>query len=518
MKNWIYTLFLALGVVACFDDDSSLGTHPVGEIEIGKMKDTSMVSHVGNVLRILPEVKAGYSEEEMSYAWYLDNGKNDNGYRANKIADTKELALEVDLPSGEYTIILEAKAINSYTQTSTFKLRAFSGYAQGFYILKETAGGGTEVDLFAQNQLMPDIMTSELGAPLQGKPITMSVVYGNGYIDDETLEMSEANMLHVFTEQDYRAFRTEDMKPIFSRENMRFDPIPAEEKLYTIVQAFGLSGLSSVGFYSGDAGASSGKWAPAKTEDGGSKQVQVLQMEQGGVLYWNNSTHSLYSYDRNMDYAEEMAYELPEGYDASSLECIASGLNYIGSDEAWFLCEDNQGKRLLIDVKCEMISWGWFENEVEARAVPADKHLATGNIIAGNGRDAQVLYVVDNGSVYLYNLATESETPITLQGCTGEITYVSNGYLQYQVFSNGALISAQDCYNYLIVATRNGAGYNLYFYDGLIGGVPKGKAKHVVTGDSGTVKAVRYCSSMLKTDDMMNALFSYQGPLYPYGD
>ena len=59
MKNLlanILLLFFAASLTSCFDDDSTLGTIDVPDIEIGELRDTIIVSYVGNILHVSPEV------------------------------------------------------------------------------------------------------------------------------------------------------------------------------------------------------------------------------------------------------------------------------------------------------------------------------------------------------------------------------------------------------------------------------------------------------------------------------
>ena len=71
----LLSLFVVLGMTACYEDESSLGTIEVGKIEIADLQDMSVVSYSDNVLHIEPDVKAGYPEEEMRYAWYIHGGE-----------------------------------------------------------------------------------------------------------------------------------------------------------------------------------------------------------------------------------------------------------------------------------------------------------------------------------------------------------------------------------------------------------------------------------------------------------
>ena len=49
-------LFFLLSMTACYEDDSTWGTETIPDIEIGKFRDTSIVSYNGNKLEVIPDV------------------------------------------------------------------------------------------------------------------------------------------------------------------------------------------------------------------------------------------------------------------------------------------------------------------------------------------------------------------------------------------------------------------------------------------------------------------------------
>ena len=212
-------------MTACFDDDSTLGTIDVPGIEIGELRDTLITSYVGNVLHVSPEVTTAYPESDLTYAWYyyqnVSSGTSndlEDGFRTNKIADTKDLDYEVNLSTGSYTLVLEVTSkTNNYSATATMTLTTVTSFSNGFYILKETADGNTEVDLLATDGLIEGLMSNVLGEPLAGAPLNLSITYNHPYINPDDLQMGATSMLHVFSEGDYHSFRTEDMLETFNR-------------------------------------------------------------------------------------------------------------------------------------------------------------------------------------------------------------------------------------------------------------------------------------------------------------
>ena len=73
-------------------------------------------------------------------------------------------------------------------------------------------------------------------------------------------------------------------------------------------------------------------------------------------------------------------------------------------------------------------------------------------------------------------------------------------------------------FDYLLVGINNGDDYSLYFYDGLVSGVPKGEYFQVVKG-KGTVKGVRYLSLTFDPSSWSRVYDYYlgcNGPCYPF--
>ena len=511
-------LFTVLGMAACFEDDSTLGTHEVGNIEIAALRDTSIISYSGNVLHVEPLVTAGYSEDEMNYAWYIHGGQFDEdgdvpgGYRTNCNSEEKVLDYEVNLPSGVYTLTFEAQASNGYTKTTRMQLTVSTPFSQGFYILKETADGNTEVDVLTQDGLRPDLMAEMSGSALPGKPLGMSVVYSNGYINEENQQMESANMLHVTSENDYRGFRTEDLQQVFDLSTLMYSPLEADEMPLNMLESItSIYMATDKGVYTTDnayMGATSSKFGLPLME-GGSKHI--LKVANNFIVFWNEQEHCLAE-----AYPSELSWELPAGYEAENLNCIASGFNaYNGVETGWFLLEDGTtGGRLLAFVTGDYNSG---VSVTEVREVVAGTHLAEGNLFASVGLGVDALYVVHNNALYMYNFSTEQEVNVPLAGLdNGTIHYIGNNYMNVRDFY-GENVAGN--FNYLLVATGEGSNYKLHFYDDLVSGAPVGSPFQTIEG-TGEVKGVRYLSLTFSVSEWMNSsnMFTGEvyGPCYPF--
>ena len=225
----LWIVFTLVGLASCFEDESSLGG-TLGKIEIEKLRDTTIISYSGNRLEIRPVIVSDYTEEQLAYVWYMFNTKYNEyssdglpeGYRDCPVAEGRDLSYEVNLAPGTYTFVLEVTAKDGYVQTSTMNLSVSTNFSDGFYVLKETAAGGTELDIVTKDGLTADLLTARLGTPLQGTPANLSVIYYQSYINEETQKMAAANMVHVFTGKDYLGLRSEDLAPVFDRTNLLF--------------------------------------------------------------------------------------------------------------------------------------------------------------------------------------------------------------------------------------------------------------------------------------------------------
>ena len=131
MKKYIIILACSLlGVVSCYDDDSHVATKLLNDIVIDGLKDTSAIS-CSTVLDLIPEV-SGYSEEELSYAWYIYGGEfekqTDKGYRTVQIDSVKNLSWAVDVKKGDYTLVFEVTNKESGYAVMKEEINCFNGF------------------------------------------------------------------------------------------------------------------------------------------------------------------------------------------------------------------------------------------------------------------------------------------------------------------------------------------------------------------------------------------------------
>lgn len=475
---FILMLFM-LGTTSCYHDDSSLPSvdKRIKEIAVGKMDDVNALAF--SILNITPVVN-GYPEDQLDYAWYIyGNNLKDtqDGYRTYKIGDKKTLSYKVDVKAGQYTIVFEAtERATGYAVTSEVSLTVSTLFSQGFYILKETPDGNTDIDLYNvdNEQFLSNVLSSTQGKPMKGKPKFMSIVYDQLYLSPETAQTTSSTSLFVSSGQnEFACFRTNDLLKIFDRSSLLFDQMEEDEIPYSIVTA-------ACNYYFSSKGV---RTAPLKDEyatgkmsypldEGGSQYIQPC--DGTGFLYWNEQKHSLMYVDNNR--AERIEY-FDGNIPWKDLHAVSSGWNHLaGENTIWFLLESTNRQRYLVLLN--------KKHEVtEVRRLASNLHIAQAEIVAGNALTAYSLYAVDNNKLYQYSMdvvGTET-SPLSVDNLPADekIVYLSDIFFAEE-------------FDYIVIGTQNNDVYTLYMYK-IKGGHPYGSPVHTIKG-TGKLKNVRYVS------------------------
>ena len=195
---------------SCFSDNSSLGDpESVPTIQIAEIPEQSIVSYTGSHLQITPEINSVYNDSQLQYTWYLyiDKEHDEAGFRKNVIGTERNLDYEVNLSSGLYVVCLEVKVKETgLAQYARTNLSVSTEFSDGFYILKETEDGNSDIDLSTSTGMYTDVIQMLKGNHLQGKPVSLAMVYQQNYVNPDDNEMEMTNMLNVFTTEEYRGY------------------------------------------------------------------------------------------------------------------------------------------------------------------------------------------------------------------------------------------------------------------------------------------------------------------------
>lgn len=508
MKKCILPLCLCLMACfsACFDDDSTVATEAKRPHEIKveglPQKDTSVVAF-STTLELTPTVQ-GYSDDELAFHWYIYGGQfgEKSEYRKNVIGEEKKLSYPVELKIGRYSVICEAThKATGYFGLVEFSLNVTSAYSDGFYALKETADGNSDLDFYnyQEKETMNDLLQRKYGAPLSGKPRGMNAVYRKVHIDQTTLLSTYATGLFVaHGKNDFALYNTVDMSLMFDRSSLYFstmeeDEIPyamatGENNYYFSNKGITFEGLGG-GFFSSEY--ATGKLAAAEGA-GGSSIVQAFNGRE--LSYWSESERCLMRTDG-------YPIEYKDGYTGIQIPfeqatAIASGWNWnAGENTIWYLFDvENDGRYLALLQKGAIIEVRHLDNTLS---------LAQAEIIAGQGLQGSFIYSIKDNQLYRYSMIEQGETALNMPSLpAGSVAYMANLFYE----SN---------FDYLVVGVQNGNAYSVAMYK-IEGGRLTEAPKHTFTG-TGTLKKICYAIPM--DSDMPNFyafIYDWAAPTFPY--
>lgn len=490
-------------MTSCFEDDSKEG-QPISDITIADFEEStySKVSFKGQTLVINPTIDTEYAESDLEYEWTIvpiqDHYATKEFEQPVVISTEKNLNYEVSLAPKSYTVCLKVSSkSNGYTVTKTATLIANSEFSQGFYILKENAEGNSELDLLLKDGSLSENLlsgTRSEGA-LKGAPRNLTIAYGHNYIDEETSEISGANMVCVTTEErNISLFRTTDLKEVYNQDNMFYNGFGADEEPYgvqTVMYSmcyFSNKGVASA-YPSYVSSYYTGKYGISPEETGGSVYMASTPYV---TFYWDAQGHKFYGCDYNggLSLVTESDGTLLQ---LDNYECVGAGRNV--NTGALFVLQDKTTKDRIV---YEVNEGGTFEAKYP---IESTKHIAKSDIVRVNALQGFYMYSVDNNKLYGYDWTSGDEKEMELQGIgSGEtINYVSNQFIVPGMFGE-----ITDDFDYLVIGTKSGNNeYHLYFYE-MVGGQPDGKPV-LQTSGTGRVNNIRFVTPNFS---MMDACYS----------
>lgn len=536
MKTKIFSLLLLavpLLLTSCLNDDSTGATVDVSDIEVkGLQENYECKAFVGENLQITPEINTGYSADQLEYTWLLlssttGSKMSDNTYEEPVvISSERNLDYPVQIAAGSYEIRLVVKSkTNNYTVVKSANLNVTTSFSHGFYIMKETADGNTDLDLLTTDgTLGQDLLASLHGGALVGKPYALSIDYNHFYVNDDTEKMEGTHLISVVTEDgNTNVLRASDLKVIFDRSNLEYEQMPASEKpgilarnaMYSLYfSSEGVYHIWAKSMYTdyGLVPANSGRFGyPDNETVGASKYAFVDPGSFGGFYFWDDRNKSIMAIDMNVQQISPLLKQDGSGRELTQnltgYECLACGMNNVNSTATgvFILKDASSGQRYLYTT----YSTFGVQALVDRVALNPSSHMASATSYSINGMTARYIYCVSDGKLYGCNLnsADYSEVAINPEGIGSDetVTYVSNCYW------NSTYGDSRSNFNYFVVGTQKGTDYHLYMYN-MVGGLPDG-APVISASGTGSLKAVRFLfgSGYFSEND-------YYGSFYPNGD
>ena len=141
---------------SCYDDKGNYDYVDFTDVIIKDIEDSYNAVSFQDTLRITPDIELDHGQFE--YLWMINEAYVGTQYieiKWDTIGKEKTLVYPVSLPNGNYEITL--KATDSETEYSVFyntQLIVKTEFSLGFYVLKETEDGLTEVDLHTPDKVL----------------------------------------------------------------------------------------------------------------------------------------------------------------------------------------------------------------------------------------------------------------------------------------------------------------------------------------------------------------------------
>lgn len=489
----LYTLLLLALFTSCYEDHSAVATTLIPDITIADFKEGgyTIISYADNYLDLTADVTTDYPESELSYKWYLIDRSavlasgDDNPYEREYIASGKQLHYNIRLIPGEYEVVLEVTASNGYSVTRKTSLFVTTEFSEGFYILKETTDGHTELDLCnpEADLYMQDVLTAVHGQPMQGAPEAISTTICQGYIDSDTNMPSSATIVTVTTkEREISVMRTTDLKEVMNAQSLLFTRFADDEIPYRIVQCMWCNILmtnkgirsqyqatlekSSSGKFGITNGITTGRDA---AYDAVSQYLFLWDPEARNVVAcdYNGTARSGSKEDNNLS-------------NLTTYDCLHIGYSYAG-EKVVYVLRQRSGMTWVMAIASSRSS-GWKMESLTPLKAYAP-HVNQSSTFSVCATEATLVYGIAEGKLWGYDFANNTERELSVAGLTeGEtLTYISDQY------TGGGLS------NYFIIGTEQGDEYTLRFYNNF-GGQPDGQPVYTVRG-KGHVRGVRFTTN-----------------------
>lgn len=481
---------------SCISDDSTYGTDNTAIKISGIEKKYNVISFAGQCLEINPKVESSFSDDDLEYTWYyydpdfVTMGATE--YHAIEVSKDKNLKYEVNLLDGNYSFFLKVTSKSTgYSQNSeVISVTSSSILSKGFYVLKETADGNTDLDMFstAEDKAYTDLLTTYSGSPLRGKPRALDVTPNVCYVNPDDGENAGGTCLCVTTEADeVRWYRVLDMKVVKDASNATYGHIEGEKPYRSVYSDWSIYYFTSSAVYSAYNYAIMPSIGAHGTFGDTGSSIHIIQSPStfNCLAYWNEQTRKISQVDYNGTYNPSYSAD-GKVLGPLNVNCLKALMSYAGGETGCFLMEDKDDptKRQLY-----FVSIGYGDVTVtEIRDLDPNSHAGRANLFAVNGQQATLMYCVDNNKLYGYDLAgntPERELPLAGIPAGETITYIANRWF-----------SADDSWDYLFVGTQNGDTYKVYMY-GMVGGEPVGQPVKVLTG-KGKLRKVEYADPELE--------------------
>lgn len=490
MNKYMICLLLPLLVWGCFKDDGNYDYADGIEIDVQGIEKKYNLIAFQDKLEITPTVHAVRPEDRCEYLWLIYPKNNLYKSAIDTICREKDLDWPVNVKPGDYIvefIATDCDRLNFFKRCTT-QLTASTIYTEGFYILKETANGNTELDLFSPDRKISqsDVLTTVYGKAFSGRPDNLGLFFNFSFINEENGEQEMVQTLNVITEDNAYILRTTDLATIRDHASMFYEEL--DDKPYALRNSFTRMMNISGGVYLSSHGASfsiSNRFGlPASIADypemGGSPfgffESYAGTLNLGIFFYFDSHTGTfctlnpmfgkfeMTTFQEGHNIPHRLIHFGPAGLDEKTLTLRHYAL---------FQDKDNVSKHYLYKFYYSPI----LGNNAEVAELPETSLFNRADRIVLSKSVDNFYYFVTDNHLYRYWVDKDLEEELNLAGvsATEQIVLLKERYY-YETM--GAPVK----FNYLVVGTYDGEGYHLYFYN-TVGGAPAGAPVKMISGN-----------------------------------
>jgi hypothetical protein len=248
MKKIIYSIpVLLLILTGCYKDKSSTIYEPISAISVtgGINARYTLSIRVGAplpVLTISPTVVSSDPVDDVAnfkYLWTISRAWHGPASSVDTFAQTKNIDQVITLNPGTYYLLLRVtNPANGYSVYGRFViLDVVEEVGRGFFFLKETADGNTEMDFHIRTAWdetgtwspVENILQNQFGAPLKGLPVSLGLSAGASgnlfdffYVDRNTAAHKGDHIIVPTSSDDMKIINIRTMELIYSFDELFF--------------------------------------------------------------------------------------------------------------------------------------------------------------------------------------------------------------------------------------------------------------------------------------------------------
>ena len=508
-KNKI--LYLVSLVFLLFSCNKDEGTKPedykdVKFVKIDSVHSNYSVISMLDTFKIKPTLTGLEDDMELEYLWTMYpsiNKEDEDKTMVDTICRTRDLAYFVNKPSGVYKINYQVfhKKRGNVMKYVSFNLNVGTMFSEGFYILKETSSGNTDIDFRSSKGIEMNNLISEMtGSAMTGKPISFGYFPSYFYLNTESNEIELDKFLIPITTDDFRMFRISDMKQIRTFNQMFYGDITQEKPLFCYPGYYSYNFIMENNFYKssqyqsrwGDSKSGGMLGMPGVLDDDGYELSNYSYITNSYAYFFDKKNNRIVKIDHNGDIST--IYDQDSKFKTSNIDYKFLFIGGSDDDEGLALFKDNDSETTFL----YHIDFAGANLIDTIYSLPLDYKISKATIYhACKQSKGTVLYVVNN-EVYKYSDISHNETKVSVSGLPSdeEITFMDEMKIDTE----------ETKFDYLMIGTYKAGNYKIYMYKTLAG-IPLGEPEKVLSGE-GKMYKIQYTNSELSNKDSDRSKFT----------